>query len=227
MTAAPLDRRDVGVLAGAYVVLTAAYLATGWMVVRWWEDSALGRSEAEVNRWLEEARTDRRNDLAEFGSALSNTETKIVLVLALLPLMLWMYRRWHDWALVTVGLLFEVSVFGTTAKLIGRERPPVEQLDGAPTNSWPSGHIAAAVVFYGALAIVIRWNNKSRRSRAGATAIAVIAPSIVIASRLYQGMHYVSDAVGGVILGVLTLLLVRHLIMRSDSFEELPVRSDT
>ncbi len=227
MTAPPLGRRDVAVLAGAYVVLTAAYLAIGWVVVRWWERSSLGRSEAEVNRWLEEARTDRRNDLAEFGSALSNTETKVVLVLALLPLMLWMYRRWHDWALVTVGLLFEVSVFGTTAKLIGRERPPVEQLDGAPTNSWPSGHIAAAVVFYGALAIVIRWNNKSRRSRAGATAIAVVAPSIVIASRLYQGMHYVSDAVGGVILGVLTLLLVRHLIMRSDSFEELPVRSDT
>ena len=224
--AAPLGRREVGVLALAYVILTPIYLAIGWMIVRWWDGSSLGRSEAGVNRWFEDARTDRRNQLAEFGSALSNTETKIALVVALLPLMLWMYRRWHDWALVTVGLLFEVSVFAATAKIIGRDRPPVEQLDGAPTNSWPSGHIAAAVVFYGALAIVIMWNNKSRTSRIGALAIAIVAPSIVIASRLYQGMHYVSDAVGGVLLGVLTLLLVRHLIMRSDSFEEIPVRSE-
>lgn len=223
---APLGRRDVGVLAVAYVILAAIYLAIGWMIVHWWDRSSGGRSEAEVNRWFEDARTDRRNNLAEFGSALSNTETKIVMVLALLPLMLWMYRRWHDWALVTVGLLFEVSVFATTAKIIGRDRPPVEQLDGAPTNSWPSGHIAAAVVFYGALAIVIMWNNKSRLSRVGAIAIAVVAPSIVITARLYQGMHYVSDAVGSVILGILTLVLVRHLIMRSDSFEEMPVRSD-
>ncbi len=224
--AAPLGRREVGILAIAYVILTPIYLAIGWMIVRWWDGSSLGRSEAEVNRWFEDARTDRWNDLAELGSALSNTETKIALVVALLPVMLWMYKRWHDWALVTVGLLFEVSVFGATAAIVGRDRPPVEQLDGAPTNSWPSGHIAAAVVFYGSLAIVIMWNNKSRVSRVGAIAIALVAPGIVIVSRLYQGMHYVSDAVGGIVLGIVTLVLVRHLIMRSDSFEEIPVRSD-
>ena len=56
-------------------------------------------------------------------------------------------RRWR--------LMFEVAVFGTTSKLIARDRPPVEQLDGAPTNSWPSGHIAAAVVFYVGLAIIV------------------------------------------------------------------------
>ena len=66
----------------------------------------------------------------------------------LLPLMLWMYRRWHDWAFLTIALLFEVSVFGISSKIVGRDRPPVEQLDGAPTASWPSGHIAASVVFY-------------------------------------------------------------------------------
>ena len=55
---APLGRRDVAVLAVAYVILAAIYLAIGWMIVHWWDRSSGGRSEAEVNRWFEDARTD-------------------------------------------------------------------------------------------------------------------------------------------------------------------------
>ncbi len=224
---APLDRHDVRILAIAYVVLTAIYLAVGWMIVNWWESSALGEAEADVNRWLEARRTDDLTHLAELGSALSNTETKIALVLVLLPLMLWMFRRWQDWTLVVGGLILEVAVFGTTAKIIARDRPPVEQLDGAPTNSWPSGHIAAAVVFYVGLAIVIWWNPRfSRASRVCAVCIAVIAPSIVIVSRLYLGMHYITDAVGGIVLGLTVLALMRHLLLRHDESRGLPVPSD-
>ncbi len=224
---APLDRSDVGVLALAYVVLTVIFCAVGLLIVNGWEPSSLGTADADASRWFEDRRTSQLTHLAELGSALSNTETKIVLVVGLLPLMLWMFRRWHEWTLLAVGLILEVSVFGTTAKLIGRDRPPVEQLDGAPTNSWPSGHIAAAVVFYVGLAIVISWNNRSRSSQVAAICIAVVAPSIVILSRLYLGMHYVTDAIGGVVLGLVTLLLVRHLLLRSDSMRDLPVPSPT
>ena len=93
--------------------------------------------------------------------------------------MLWMYRRWHDWAFIVVALLFEVSVFGTSSKIVVRDRPPVEQLDGAPTNSWPSGHVAAALVFYIGLAMVVYWNTRSKVSRTVFTVLAVAAPIIV------------------------------------------------
>lgn len=222
---APLHRRDVAVLAASYVALTAIYLAVGWMIVNWWETSPLGESEADVNRWFEDQRSDQLTHLAELGSALSNTETKIAMVLGLLPLMLWMFRRWHEWTLIAVGLMFEVSVFGTTAKIIGRDRPPVEQLDGAPTNSWPSGHIAAAVVFYVGVAIVISWNPKFTWSRVAAICVAVAAVTIVTISRLYLGMHYVSDVIGGMILGGLSLLLLRHLLMRNGTMRMTAVPS--
>jgi undecaprenyl-diphosphatase len=128
-----------------------------------------------------------------------------------------MYRRWHDWALITVGLLFEVSVFFTASKLVRRERPDIEQLDTAPTFSWPSGHIAAAVVFYVGLAAVVFWNTSSTLSRSVFATIAVVVPALVVVSRLYLGMHYVTDAVGGVVLGLLTLLIVsRQLVAARD-----------
>ena len=158
---------------------------------------------------------------------MSNTETKIALGLTLLPLMLWMFRRWHEWTFIVGGLILEVAVFGTTAKVIARDRPPVEQLDGAPTNSWPSGHIAAAVVFYGGLAIVIWCNPRFNRvSRTGAVCIAIVAPAIVIISRLYLGMHYLTDALGGVVLGLTALAIVWHLLLKPDESQALAVPSE-
>jgi membrane-associated phospholipid phosphatase len=212
---APLHRRQVAMLAGAYVVLTAIYTGIGFAITEWWEPSAAGAREADFNVWLEGRRTESRNTLAEWGAALSNTETKIGLCLALLPLMLWMYRRWHDWAFLVVALLFEVSVFGTSSKIVVRDRPPVEQLDGAPTNSWPSGHVAAACVFYVGLAMVVYWNTRSRLSRTVFTVIAVLAPIVVAIARLYQGMHYLTDVAGGVVLAAITLPLVRALMIHA------------
>lgn len=211
----PLTRHEVGILFLAYVALTAIYSLVGLAVTRWWEGSAAGEADADVIRWFESNRTSSRTDLAEFGSALSDTETKIALALALLPLTLWLYRRWRDWAFLVVALLFEVSVFATTSTIVGRARPPVEQLDGAPTNSWPSGHIAAAFVFYVGLAILILTHNRSRRSRFVALSIAIVAPLAVTVSRLYLGMHYVTDAIGGAVLAAITLWLVNRLLDRA------------
>jgi membrane-associated phospholipid phosphatase len=209
----PLHKAQVKSLAVMWAVLTGAYLLVGLAVVHLWEPSRAGRADARVSEWFNDQRTGQRNELAEIGSAFSNTETKIGLLIVLCPLMLWMYRRWHDWAFLAIGLLFEVAVFFTASKIVRRDRPQVEQLDTAPTFSWPSGHIAAAVVFYVGLATVVFWNTRSRSARAVFTTIAVVVPLIVITSRLYLGMHYVTDAVGGVVLGIVTLLIVRHQLI--------------
>jgi len=214
---APLHKRQVAQLFAAWFVLTTIYTLVGFAIIRWWEPTAIGDREADVNRWLAERRTDGRDGLAELGSALSNTETKIAVMLALLPVMLFVYRRWLDWSFLALALLFEVSVFGISSKISARERPPVEQLDGAPTSSWPSGHIAAACVFYVGLAMVVYWNTRHKPTRAIFTVLAIVAPTIVIVSRLYQGMHYPTDAIGGIILAAISLTLVRALMIRAGS----------
>jgi len=209
----PLHKAQVKSLALIWLVVTTAYVLVGLAIVHLWEPSGAGRADARVSQWFDDQRTDQRNNLATHGSAFSNTETKIALLIVLCPLMLWMYRRWHDWAFLAIGLVFEVTVFFTSSKIVRRERPHVEQLDTAPTFSWPSGHIAACVVFYVGLATVVFWNTKSRLARAVFATIAVVVPLVVITSRLYLGMHYVTDAVGGVVLGIVTLLIVRHQLI--------------
>jgi membrane-associated phospholipid phosphatase len=68
-------------------------------------------------------------------------------------------------------------------------------------------------VFYVGIATVVFWNTRSKLSRAVFATIAVVVAIVVIICRLYLGMHYVSDAVGGVVLGLLTLLIVRHQLI--------------
>jgi len=209
----PLHKAQVGWLVLIWLAMTAAYVLVGEAIVHWWEPSSAGKADERLSQWYADHRTDRLTHLAKIGSAFSNTETKVALLLVLCPLMLWMYRRWHDWAFITIGLIFEVTVFVTASKIVQRQRPHVEQLDGAPTFSWPSGHIAACVVFYVGLATVVFCNTRSRLSRVVFTMIAVVVPLIVINSRLYLGMHYITDVIGGVVLGVLTLLIMHHQLV--------------
>jgi undecaprenyl-diphosphatase len=215
----PLTWSDVGLLALAYLAATAVYWVLGLVLLNVWEGSSVGEADAEFSRWLEGNRTEGWTEAAHLGSALSDTVTKVVLVVGLAPLMMWMYKRWRDWAWITVALLLEVAVFGTTSELVARERPPVEQLDGAPTNSWPSGHIAAAFVFYVGLAVVIWRQRGDRTARIAAVVIAVAAPISVLLSRLYLGMHYATDAVGGLALGAFSLLIVDRVMVRRAELE--------
>lgn len=212
---APFDRVGTLSFIVSYVALTVVFTAIGRAIVRWWEPSAWGQADGDVNRWFADRRTDSRTEIAEIGSSLSDTMTMVGMVIVLLPVMLWVFKRWHDWSLLAFGLLLEVAVFASASLLVGRERPPVEQLDGAPTGSFPSGHIAAAVVFYGGTALIIAWNDRGRAARALAIALGIGAPVAVVLSRMYLGMHYVTDAIGGVILGVLCIVIVRWALLRT------------
>ena len=67
--------------------------------------------------------------------------------------------------------------------IVGRDRPPVEQLDPpAPSGSFPSGHTAAAVAFYGAvLRRGVLAHPQPCRARALFVVVAVAVPLIVAA----------------------------------------------
>ena len=54
----PLHKRDVRLLFAVYVGLTAIYTLVGLAIVKWWEPSAAGRADADVNRWFADGRTD-------------------------------------------------------------------------------------------------------------------------------------------------------------------------
>ena len=115
----------------------------------------------------------------------------------------WFYRRGY-WRLslwmVTTPLLS--GVISTTVKvLVNRERPefdaPITEAFG---KSFPSGHAMTSTVGYGTLLLAFlplippKW-----KPRAIAAYVALVL--LVSASRLGLGVHYLSDVLGGMVLG--------------------------
>lgn len=86
--------------------------------------------------------------------------------------------------------------------VVGRVRPVVaDPVAYGPGNSFPSGHALGSIVSYGALLLVFL-PALPRRARRPVTALVALVVLAIGFSRIALGVHYVSDVVGGWLLGI-------------------------
>lgn len=107
--------------------------------------------------------------------------------------------------LMGISLLLEFLLNNLIIKNLFARIRPYEVIDGlillvgkAPDYSFPSGHTGSAF----ALAVVIFMVMDRKYG-----IIALVLASLMGFSRLYVGIHYPSDVLGGVILGVVTSVI--------------------
>ncbi|MFQ6396548.1 phosphatase PAP2 family protein [Nocardia sp. KC 131] len=99
----------------------------------------------------------------------------------------------------TTGAAWAVS---TTMKLlVGRARPPIQTQQVLETNySFPSGHVTSTSAVVG-ITVAVLAIGRSRRVRALLAAAAALLITLVATTRLYLGVHWLTDIVAGAILG--------------------------
>lgn len=109
-------------------------------------------------------------------------------------------RRWAElWVLAAGMAIVQLGVY-EIKDLVARPRP-TEQLVHASGYSYPSGHAAHSVLYvWLAFTIVLRLRPGMARAAAVVTAGIAIAALIGL-SRVYLGVHYLSDVSGGWALG--------------------------
>jgi undecaprenyl-diphosphatase len=208
----PTDGHGLRVWLAAALVMTLIAIAVGWALVHPLAGS-IGDLDDRVARWLAARRTPTWDDLTWVGSGSAEAVVKITAVVVLGSFFAWRWRRWNETALLAGALVLEVSVFVVSSFVVGRARPPVRPLDSIPpTSSFPSGHAAAAVAFYGALAIIVWWHVRKPGIRALAATIAVVLPFVVGLSRMYRGMHHLSDVVVGLVIGAVSLWVTYRVV---------------
>lgn len=155
------------------------------------------------------------NTLTDIGSGFSDTLTVVIALVVLAIIFTSAWRQWGEATTLLAALGLEVTTFVTTAYLVGRDRPPVERIDPAPpTSSFPSGHVAAAVALYWGLAYIVYRHTDNPVARFGAAAMAVLAPVAVAFSRMYRGMHYLTDVVAGGLLGAACIAIAIWVVRR-------------
>jgi membrane-associated phospholipid phosphatase len=166
-------------------------------------------SDTELLRWdrshpvdLEQARTSAGETWSRVGSTMGDTLVVVGIALAI-GIVLLAARRWASVVLLATAMLTEVTVFVATTVLVPRDRPEVEQLDvSPPTSSLPSGHTAAATALAISIAVLIGWSTRSTALRWLAWSLAILVGPIVAFSRVYRGMHFPTDVVIGLLLGI-------------------------
>jgi membrane-associated phospholipid phosphatase len=208
----PVDRGQVVRLVVALVATIGGFTAVGLLLTDVLAPNAITRADDAVADWFLAQRTPLLDDLAWWGSFLSDTLTKIVVTAVVAVAALAAWHRWHEALFVAVTLIFQATAFIIVTLIVARPRPDVPQLQESPVDSsFPSGHVAAAVV-YGAFVIVASWHVRSAAARAAAAvAVASIAAAVALA-RLYQGMHHLSDVIAGVVLGLVSLAICFHVL---------------
>jgi undecaprenyl-diphosphatase len=216
----PLHPRVVAQLLAAYVVIAGAWIGLGLLLTGPLDGTAIARADGRVAEWFVDQRTPLLNTLSQIGSHLSETWVKILVTAVIAMIMLRIWRRWFEAAVVCVALILEALAFVTVTTVVGRERPDVERLDGSPIgSSFPSGHVAAAVA-YAAIAVVVFRHTRNRLARGITVVICLVVPVIVGLSRMYRGMHFLTDVIAGALLGVVSVLATVAILKRTPEAHE-------
>ncbi|MGI8810167.1 MAG: phosphatase PAP2 family protein [Acidimicrobiales bacterium] len=120
------------------------------------------------------------------------------------PAVIWVWRRGH----VRLAVFLVVTTLGgglldtIVKEAVGRPRPSlVDPVATAHGKSFPSGHAMSSTVVYGALLMVFL-PVIGRRYRPVVLGGVMVLVAAIGFSRLALGVHFISDVLGGFVLGL-------------------------
>jgi len=125
----------------------------------------------------------------------------VVAIIALFALREWR-RGQADWRQLFVATAGGGLLSLLIKRAIKRPRPTqIGGLFGASGFSFPSGHAVLSLAFYGMLARILARRTASRRRAIAIYAIVGLLVLLIGYSRLYLGVHYLTDVTAGYAIG--------------------------
>ena len=122
----------------------------------------------------------------------------------------------NKWIFLIEGCCYLFAgIITYAAKLFAGRARPIEALIDIPKSfSFPSGHTLTSIVFYVLLVFLLTYNIDIRKRRIY-IALTYIFVSLIAMSRIYLGVHYFSDVIGGILIGIPCLLMCFNIINKN------------
>ena len=138
-------------------------------------------------------------------------DTVPVIIIACIIVIL--LKNWKDRFIVISNLLLTVGVNQALKHIIMRERPPLERrLIKQGGFSYPSGHSMASLCVYGVLMYFVITKVKNKKLKILLTSLLTLMIIMIGVSRIYVGVHYPTDVIGGYLLTIVILIINISLI---------------
>ena len=184
------------VATGFFVWLSAAQLGI-------FQSVFLSRLDERLFTFFSEIRSDfwmKILDVITFAG-----KWEIIVPISFLIAFLWFCKKQYPEALVLLFTMCANSAFVHFAKnFVERPRPPF-LYHYELTFSYPSGHAATAMAFYGILAYILIKRARCAWVKIILPICAVAIIAIIGYTRIYLGVHFASDVLGGYLAGLIWL----------------------
>lgn len=182
---------------GAFIVLTSEVqeAANG-------EEELIGSIDSFVTSSLQSIRSPGISEVATNITALGSGAVVTILVIIAAVLMM-LFRKYHT----SIHLIVAAIGSGILTKILKlcfvRPRPvDVSHLVVVDGFSYPSGHSLTSAAVYFTFAIIFCNETRDWNSRWIVMALSLILICLIAITRVYLGVHFISDVLAGVLLGV-------------------------
>lgn len=143
-----------------------------------------------------------------FISYLGSAVVLICLTIALIILL----KNKRDAKFITSNLVIVFLLNKILKLIIERPRPSVLRLVYEEGYSFPSGHAMVSMGFYGFLIYLAYKNIKNKKIKIPLIIFLSILILLIGVSRIYLGVHYATDIIGGFLIAIIYLgLFIKFL----------------
>jgi undecaprenyl-diphosphatase len=124
-------------------------------------------------------------------------------------------HNWHPLVMLASAYIGALALYELVKSVVGRARPPlIDQIGPVVSgHSFPSGHATQAMAIWGMVAVVLA--VRSPRVRMPVASAAVLSILLVGFSRVYLGVHWLSDVLAGYALGGVVLAAILAAVLMS------------
>ncbi|MCM3638623.1 phosphatase PAP2 family protein [Sporosarcina luteola] len=148
---------------------------------------------------------------------IGSTKVVMLLTIALTVLLLWKFGSRSQAYYFFFTMIGTIILFQALKLIFKRPRPEFHRLTEVGGYSFPSGHAMMAFSLY-LLFIYLLWRHiQSTAGRIALVAFAIFMFVMISASRIYLGVHFPSDILGGMIASAfwLTLTLLLFVLFQN------------
>lgn len=155
-----------------------------------------------VMHWIG-AHQDPRLESAMLEITALGTGTVVGVIVLIAGMFLWLNAHKHSAILLVAATLGGIVLDNLLKIGFSRPRPRIfEWGTHAVSSSFPSGHAMSSVVVYGTVAYLAGRLQQQPSSRVLTMMLAAAIIAAISVSRVYLGVHYPSDILAGVMIGV-------------------------
>ncbi|MDD5192540.1 MAG: phosphatase PAP2 family protein [Candidatus Nanoarchaeia archaeon] len=128
----------------------------------------------------------------------------VIIISLILSAYLWIKFSKKDSVLFIFTMGLNGGVLYILKEAIQRARP-LNALVSEGNFAFPSAHASTAVVFFGLLIYLIYKKNKLKNLKLVSLIVSIFMVLLICFARLYLNVHWFSDVLGGVVIGIFIL----------------------